>query len=93
MSGQLNGVQAQVQEKFPLAIYSHCVGHRMSLCASQISKNITEVSSFFDIVDSLISFFRSSPKRTHLLGRNIPKPGDTRWLSCDIAISALDNSY
>eukprot|EP00794_Sanderia_malayensis_P010654 gene10654-11784_t len=35
MSGELNGVQKRVQDKFPAAYYNHCVAHRLSLCASQ----------------------------------------------------------
>ena len=93
MSGELNGVQAQVLGSFPYAYYNHFVAHRMSLCASQTSKNITEVSDFFNVTDSIISFVRCSPKRTHLLGCNLPKPGDTRWLSRDTAICAVDTSY
>ncbi len=38
ISGELNGVQAQINEKFPFAYYTHCVAHRMSLSASQSSK-------------------------------------------------------
>ena len=35
MSGELNGVQRQVQRHFPSAYYNHCVAHRMALCASR----------------------------------------------------------
>ncbi len=31
MSGRLNGVQSQINAKFPAAYYNHCVAHRMSL--------------------------------------------------------------
>ena len=77
----------------PFAFYNHCVAHRMSLCASQTARKIQNVASFFDTVDSVVKFFRSSPKRKHLLGRSLPKPGDTRWLSRDTAIEAIDSSY
>ena len=93
MSGELNGVQKKVQDNFPFAYYNHCVAHRMSLCASQSSMTIPEVAKFFGILDKLITFFRSSPKRTRFLGYNLPKPGDTRWLSRDTAVSAIDTFY
>ena len=93
MSGELSGVQKQIQDQFPAAYYNHCVAHRMSLCASQTAKKIPRVAAFFDIVDKVIRFFRSSPKRSHLLGRSIPKPGDTRWLSHDIALGVIDTWY
>ena len=52
-----------------------------------------EVAKFFGILDKLITFFRSSPKRTRYLGYNLPKPGDTRWLSRDTAITVIDSCY
>ena len=93
MSGELNGVQKRVRDKFPFAYYNHCVAHRMSLCASQSSMKFPEVAKFFGILDKLITFFRSSPKRTRYLGYNLPKPGDTRWLSRDTAITVIDSCY
>ena len=93
MSGELSGVQKQIQDHFPAAYYNHCVAHRMSLCASQSANKVPQISRFFDILDKLISFFRSSPKRTTQLGRALPKPGDTRWLSRDTAIGVVDSWY
>ena len=93
MSGELNGVQRQVQRHFPSAYYNHCVAHRMALCASRSASKVPKVAKFFGTTDKLISFFRSSPKRTRHLGFNLPKPGDTRWLSPDIAISVIDSCY
>ena len=93
MSGELNGVQRQIQGNFPAAYYNHCVAHRMSLCASRSASKIPQVAKFFGTTDKLISFFRSSPKRTRHLGLNLPKPGDTRWLSRDSAISVIDSCY
>eukprot|EP00794_Sanderia_malayensis_P002228 gene2228-2538_t len=93
MSGNLNGVQKQVQEHFPAAYYNHCVAHKMSLCASQSAMKTPEIAKFFSTLDKIISFFRSSPKRTKSLGHNVPKPGDTRWLSRDTATSAVDTFY
>ena len=93
MSGSLNGVQKKVQEHYPFAFYNHCVAHRMSLCAAQSAMKIPKIAKFFGIVDKLIKFFRNSPKRTTSLGHNLPKPGDTRWLSRDTAISAIDTHH
>eukprot|EP00794_Sanderia_malayensis_P010663 gene10663-11791_t len=58
MSGELNGVQKRVQDKFPAAYYNHCVAHRLSLCASQTANQTPQVARFFDTVDKLIRFFR-----------------------------------
>eukprot|EP00794_Sanderia_malayensis_P001780 gene1781-1984_t len=93
MSGELNGVQKRVQDKFPAAYYNHCVAHRLSLCALQTANQIPQVARFFDTVDKPIRFFRKSPKRTSQLGHSLPLPGDTRWLSRDMAISVVDSLY
>eukprot|EP00795_Rhopilema_esculentum_P016293 gene16293-biopygen5543 len=93
MSGQLNGVQKQIQQHYPAAYYNHCVAHRLSLCAAQSAMKIAKVAKFFGTADKLVGFFRSSPKRTRLVGLNLPKPGDTRWLSRDTATSVIDIHY
>lgn len=93
MSGALNGVQKKIKDKFPFAFYNHCVAHRMSLCAAQSADKIQEVVRFFDTVDKIVTFFRSSPKRTHNLGRSVPRPGDTRWLSRDASVGVIDSCY
>ena len=49
MSGELNGVQKKMQDRFPSAYYSHCVAHRLALCASQSSSSIPKVPSFLTL--------------------------------------------
>ena len=58
-----------------------------------LEKKTPKIAKFFDTMDKVISFVRSSPKQTHLLGRKMPKHGDTRWLSRDTALMAVDSSY
>ena len=65
----------------------------MSLCASRSANKIPRVAKFFGTTDKLVIFFRSSPKRANHLGHNLPKPGDTRWLSRDSAMRVIDNCY
>jgi len=62
------------------------------MCIS-VNNRIPEVAKFFGTLDRLITFFRSSLKRTRNLGYNLPKPGDTRWLSRDKAVIAVDSYY
>ena len=82
-----------MRDIFTYAFYNHCIAHRMSLCAAQSANKIIEVAKFFGTLEKIISFFRSSPKRTLHLGYHLPKPDDTRWLSCDLAVSATDFHY
>ena len=65
----------------------------MSLCAAQSANKIIEVAKSFGTLEKIINFFRSSPKRTRHLGYHLPKPGDTRWVSRDLAVSAIDSHY
>ena len=80
MSGEFCGVQRQIHEIFPTAYYNHCVAHRLALCASQSAKASPGIAKLFTIVANLLNFSRSSTKRRSNRGRNLPKPGDTRWL-------------
>lgn len=38
MSGKFNGVQSKVKNKFPYAIYTHCMTHRMNLVVIDMCK-------------------------------------------------------
>jgi hypothetical protein len=40
MSGHLGGVQAKIKNKFPTAIYTHCMAHRLNLVVVDMCKNI-----------------------------------------------------
>lgn len=40
MSGKFNGVQAKIKNKFPFAIYTHCMAHRMNLVVIDMCKII-----------------------------------------------------
>ena len=64
MSRELNRVQTQMQDHFPLAYYNYCVGHRVPLCASQTPMSVPKVANLFGTADKLVSFFRSSLKRS-----------------------------
>lgn len=38
MSGRFNGVQAKVKVKYPYAIYTHCMAHRVNLVVLDMCK-------------------------------------------------------
>lgn len=38
MSGRFNGVQSKVKEKYPYAIYTHCMSHRVNLVVLDMCK-------------------------------------------------------
>lgn len=40
MSGRFNGVQAKIKDKFPYAIYTHCMAHRINLVVIDTCKYV-----------------------------------------------------
>jgi len=40
MSGCLGGVQAKIKEKYPNAIYTHCMAHRLNLVVVDMCKGV-----------------------------------------------------
>lgn len=46
MSGRFNGVQQKIKNKYPEAIYIHCMAHRMNLIVLDMCK-IVKVSYYF----------------------------------------------
>jgi len=41
MSGHSGGVQAKIKEKYPTAIFTHCMAHRLNLVVVDMCKYIT----------------------------------------------------
>jgi len=40
MSGKFNGVQAKIKNKFPYAIYTHCIAHKINLVVIDMCKYV-----------------------------------------------------
>lgn len=38
MAGKFNGVQAKIQNKYPYAVYTHCMAHRVNLVVVDMCK-------------------------------------------------------
>lgn len=67
MSGKVNGVQALVKEKQPLALFTHCASHRLNLALNSTNK-VQEFRVLMGNIKRLGLFFKYSPKRTKVLG-------------------------
>ena len=83
MSSGLNGVQAKVKERAPLALFIHCYAHRLNLVLTQGASKLKECKIFFAHLNGLAAFFSRSPRRTQLLDeicqRRLPRVAPTRW--------------
>lgn len=40
MSGKRNGAQSKLLERYPCAIYTHCMAHRINLVVVDMCKNV-----------------------------------------------------
>ncbi|XP_077597993.1 zinc finger MYM-type protein 1-like [Stigmatopora nigra] len=83
MSSGLNGVQAKVKERAPLALFIHCYAHRLNLVLTQGVSKLRECKIFFAHLNGFAAFFSRSPRRTQLLDeicqRRLPRVAPTRW--------------
>ena len=62
MAGSAKGVATRIKNQYPKAIYTHCAAHRLNLCIVKCC-SIREISNMMDIADSVVKFFKYSPKR------------------------------
>ena len=66
MSGHKSGVQKQIRDRQPKAVYTHCAGHSLNLVIVS-SCSVPPVQNCVDQIKSLTLWIKSSPKREGLL--------------------------
>ena len=66
MSGEKSGVQKQIRDRQPKAVYTHCAGHSLNL-AIVSSCSVPPVQNCIDQIKSLTLWIKFSPKREGLL--------------------------
>ncbi|KRH30943.1 hypothetical protein GLYMA_11G216600v4, partial [Glycine max] len=67
MRGKFGGLRTLIQNENPSAYYVHCFAHQLQLALVACAKTHKDVSGFFDKVNMLVNFIRSSNKRQELL--------------------------
>lgn len=93
MAGNNTGVQRQVLDRYPAAVFIHCWAHKLNLVLQNAVSGNRDSKLFFSTVDGLHSFFSRSPKRMAVLKQHdskihITAPSRTRWT---FKARALDN--
>ena len=68
MSSDKVGVQAQIKNLSPLAIYIHCHSHVLNFSIANACK-VPAIRNMIDVVNAVYLFFQHSPKRQRFLER------------------------
>ena len=66
MSGQYSGCATLIQQKYPLAAYSHCCSHVLNLAVVRACSLIL-VQNLFSTISKVFYFFDKHPKRQYVL--------------------------
>ena len=61
MSGKTNGTAARISSAYPLALYTHCASHSLSLAVVASFQEVS-VHNMIGIVNLLSVFFFAHPK-------------------------------
>nr|CAI5837186.1 unnamed protein product [Callosobruchus analis] len=63
MSGVYGGLQTLIKEHAPNADYVHCAADALNLVLNDAARHVREVSTFFDNLEKIYTFFGNSIKR------------------------------
>lgn len=92
MKGHISGVQARISTIQPLAIYTHCVSHRLNLVLVS-SATVTGIRNAMGIITKCANYIRESAQRMaelqRTMGENykrIMKLCVTRWVERHAAV-------
>ena len=66
MSGKANGVQSLILKDQPLAFYTHCFSHSLSLCVAKAC-DVVPIRNMVGTVTSISWFLNGSAKRVAVL--------------------------
>ena len=72
MAGKCSGLSARILELNSLALYTHCMSHRLNLVVAS-SCNIQSIQNVMDKMREITNFFGMSPKRQLLLDEAVKR--------------------
>ena len=74
MSGHINGVQANIKLKAPLATYVHCSSHALNLVRNS-AFSVQEIRDMFATVKEVTKFLDVSAKRRTIVAESLGAEG------------------
>ncbi|VEN39225.1 unnamed protein product [Callosobruchus maculatus] len=100
VSGDKIGLQTRIREENPLALFVHCVPHRLNLSVQDALTGIQSVRDFIGTVKQLITFVRDSPRRLDIF-KNLQNEGSpalmkycpTRWCVRIKSLKTVRDNY
>lgn len=100
VSGDKSGLQTRIRESNPLALFVHCVAHRLNLTVQDTLTGISSVRDFIGNVRQMITFVRDSPRRLNIFkdlqSENAPtllKYCTTRWCVRIKSLKTVRDNY
>jgi len=104
MSGSCSGVQQQLREVSPCAVYIHCYAHKLNLALGDCVKSIQFTCDFCCLLEALYEFISTSKTHTVFVAKQLElhpekqihqlqKLSDTRWTCRQGAVNAVSCTY
>lgn len=100
MSGKHNGLQTRLRQRQKKAKYVHCTSHNLNLVVNDSVKDIVEIRKFFEMLETLYSFFGNSILRWAKLKKesveinwSLKRLCPTRWSSRIDCLTSLHHLY
>lgn len=101
--GKHKGLQAIIKERYPHAIYAHCLAHKLNLVVVDSSANLKSATNFFNSLEALYIHFSHPGHHAHLkklqdsldikTGREMGSLSTTRWSCRYQNCKAVINNY
>nr|CAI5860098.1 unnamed protein product [Callosobruchus analis] len=95
------GLETLIKEHAPNADYVHCAAHALNLVLNDAARHVREVSTFFDNLEKIYTFFGNSIKRWAMLSDDssekylitLIKVCPTRWSFRNDALLAVKKNF
>jgi hypothetical protein len=92
MAGHISGVQKRINNVYPMANFFHCASHRLNLVINDLN-SLAEVRNCVGKIKEVTTFVRDSALRRNIVGNNLPKLCETRFVEKHKCIRKFKDQY